>query len=167
MANRKWYQDHVPALISAATAILVALIGLSGVWIANRKQDSPSRSGPAPAMAPDAASTGCSYRYQPETQSVLIRVPPKATALNLSRLFAVPVEEVLSACGSDGVLRAGTQCQLPFPGARVVIYQVQPGDTAYSLATHFNVQQEELLELNCVSDLRSGQVLSIFTPPTN
>jgi hypothetical protein len=161
---KKWYQENTAALIAAAATIIAALIGLVAVL----KNDSPE---PVPPSRPPIVSVSKSslpecYKYDAKVQVVHFKIQPNMTASSLSRLFAVPVHDILRACGTDGVLHADSECKIPMPGWRVAIYEVQTGDTPFSLERRFHLPRgAPILEWNCLDTLQSGRSIQIFLSP--
>lgn len=106
----------------------------------------------------------------------LYRVQPGDTLFRLSLAAGVDVSEISRVnCLLGGGLLAGTSIYLPQavaaiptaqcgPPASWVSYVVQPGDTAFSLASLYGLSVNQVLAGNCLSStqLRVGQ--SIFLP---
>ncbi len=165
-ARSPWYQRHMGVLITAVTAIVVAIITVLG----NRP---PPVVNPMPTTSPppiavkvvDKAAAQC-HEFDARRQILRIAVQPQATASSLSRLFGIPPDRIMKSCGSDGILRAGPVCAVPAPGMRVIVHQVQPGETVYSLGNHYGLAREEaILDWNCIVELQSGRPVNIFIAP--
>jgi hypothetical protein len=162
---KKWYQKNAAALIGATGTILAALIGLAAVFM-NSPKAMPTRSPVLPESKPSPSLAQC-YKYDAKEQVLNFKIRPNMTASNLSRLFAVPVSDILAACGAGagGVLVAGSECKISMLGWRVASYEVQKGDTAFSLERRFGLARgSPILEWNCLDSLRTGQLIQIFLP---
>ena len=106
----------------------------------------------------------------------LYRVRPGDTLFRLSLAAGVDVSEITRVnCLLGGGLLAGTSIYLPQgvaaiptiqcgPPASWLSYTVQPGDTAFSLASTYGISVNQFLSGNCLSSTQLSVGQAVFVP---
>lgn len=99
-------------------------------------------------------------------------IEPKETWYGLSRLFGIPVKDLLAANPGVDTLRIGMSINIPglnparaekAPRSGYEIHQVRPQETLYSLSKSYNSTVEEIVRLNpeLAEGLKTGQLIYV------
>lgn len=101
-----------------------------------------------------------------EENYVVYEVLPNDTLYSIARQFNTKVDSIKSFNNlTSNILSIGQILQIPINNSEYVYqtYQIEPGDTLYSISKRFNTTVDEILAINngLTSNLAIGQVIKI------